>query len=246
MARVALIAGAGLVAANAAPGIGSVGRLSFPGVVRRLPGAAPVVALTFDDGPHPEGTPAVLDTLERLGLSVTFFVMGDAAARHREIVCAAHAAGHQIALHGGRHLPHPLRNPRTLIGELAAAQATIEDITGAAVTAIRAPFGATSATTLLYARRHGLLVAGWTRWGRDWKRHATGRAIAECVTRRLLAGDIILLHDSDRYAAHRCYMPTNAALPAIAGQLAAAGLGTTTLPVLPLTPRPARSAAARP
>ncbi len=226
-----LILAAGLVAANAAPGLGSVGRLRFPGVVRRLPGDVPAVALTFDDGPHPRGTPAILAELDRLGLCATFFVMHDSAARHEGLVRAMCAAGHRVELHGAGHAPHPLRNPHRLTADLATAQRTLENVTGQSVRAIRAPFGATSLATLQYARRHGLLLVSWTRWGRDWQAAATADSIGRRVARGLRAGDILLLHDSDRYGASGSYGRTCRALPAIAHALQRSGLGTRLLPV---------------
>src|SRR5436305_13745898 len=66
-------------------------------------GDAPGVALTFDDGPHPEGTPAVLEVLAGAGARATFFVVGEQVQRRPELVREMVAAGHVVALHGHRH-----------------------------------------------------------------------------------------------------------------------------------------------
>ncbi|HEY2869846.1 MAG TPA: polysaccharide deacetylase family protein [Gaiellales bacterium] len=216
-------------AAYASPGLGAVGRLRYPGVVRRLEGRRDAVALTFDDGPHPAGTPAVLGELDRHSLVATFYVVAARARRHpaelREVV----AAGHQLGLHGGPHLPHALLPPLVLEHVLERARAEIEQLAGAEVRSLRAPFGAASLATLRYAARAGLPLVSWSRWGRDWKRRAAPDAIARRVAGGLEAGDILLLHDSDAYSARGSWERTVAALPEIAGRIRDAGLQTVTV-----------------
>ena len=68
-------------AVYASPGLAAVGSLRYPGVVRHVAGCVDAVALTFDDGPHPEGTPAVLEELERLRMTATFYVVASQARR---------------------------------------------------------------------------------------------------------------------------------------------------------------------
>ncbi|HEY3764859.1 MAG TPA: polysaccharide deacetylase family protein [Gaiellales bacterium] len=203
-----------------------MGRLWYPGVVRHLDAGSGAVALTFDDGPHHDGTPAVLAELDRLGLCATFYVVSSQARRHpgalREIV----SAGHELGLHGGRHLPHPLVPPLVLERMLARARSEVEDLAGVGVRSLRAPFGAASLSTLRFARRSGLPLVSWSRWGRDWEPRATPGAIAQRVAAGATAGDILLLHDSDAYSARGSWQRTVAALPAIAESLATAGLPT--------------------
>ena len=213
-------------AAYASPGLGAVGRLRYPGVVRRVEGCGDAVALTFDDGPHPAGTPAVLAELDRHGLVATFYVVAARARRHpaelREVV----AAGHALGLHGGPHLPHALLPPLVLERALERARAEIEALAGAEVQSVRAPFGAASVATLRYAASSGLPLVSWSRWGRDWEPRAAPDAIARRVAGGVEAGDILLLHDSDAYSAHRSWERTVAALPEIAARIRAAGLET--------------------
>ena len=222
LARLA-VAGA---AVYASPGLAAVGRLRYPGVVRRLPGRADAVALTFDDGPHPEGTPAVLSELDRLGMTATFYVVASRARRCPGVLREIVAAGHELGLHGGRHLPHGLVPPLVLERELGRARAEIETLAGVKLRTLRAPFGAASLATLWFARHSGMPVVGWSRWGRDWERRATPEAIARRVAGAAAGGDILLLHDSDAYSARGSWERTAAALPAIAAALAAAGLRT--------------------
>jgi peptidoglycan/xylan/chitin deacetylase (PgdA/CDA1 family) len=213
-------------AAYASPGIGAVGRLRYPGVVRRLEGAGAVVALTFDDGPHPAGTPAVLAELQRHELRATFYVIAAHARRYPDVVGEIVAAGHELGLHGGPHLPHALLPPLALERVLRRARAEIEDIAGAPVPTLRAPFGAASLATLRFAARSGMPLVSWSRWGRDWEPRAAPEAIARRVAGGVTAGDILLLHDSDAYSARGSWERTVAALPAIADRLRDAGLET--------------------
>jgi peptidoglycan-N-acetylglucosamine deacetylase len=213
------------LAAYASPSL-SVPVRRFPGVVARLPGHTNAVALTFDDGPHPRGTPAVLEALDRAGARATFFVVGEAARRHRGLLAEILSAGHEIALHGDRHLPHALMLPRSVERDLERGRAEVEQEAGVPVTALRAPYGAASLATLAYARRHGLTVAGWTRWGWDWRPGATAGSIAASATRSLRGGEVILLHDSDAYSARESWRATAAAVPLICAELERAGLVT--------------------
>ena len=139
------------------------------------------------------------------------------------------AAGHELGLHGGRHLPHGLVPPLLLERELRRARAEIEDMAGVGLRTLRAPFGAVSLSTLRFASRSGMRVVGWSRWGRDWERRAAPAAIARRVARGAEGGDILLLHDSDAYSAAGSWRRTAAALPEIAELLGERGLGAVTV-----------------
>jgi len=112
-------------------------------VTRRGPARAGAVALTFDDGPHPEGTPAVLAELDRLGLRETFYVVGSQARRYPARLRDVVAAGHELGLHGGRHLPHGLVPPVLLERGLGDARAEIDRVQemGGAVAAVESQVG---------------------------------------------------------------------------------------------------------
>jgi len=211
-------------AVYASPGLGAVGRVRYPGVVRRLEGRADAVALTFDDGPHSAGTPAVLAELDRHGLVATFYVVAAQARRHPAALREVVAAGHELGLHGGPHLPHALLPPLVLERVLERARTEVEELAGADVRSVRAPFGAASLATLRYAARARLPLVSWSRWGRDWEPRAAPDAIARRVAVGLEAGDILLLHDSDAYSARGSWERTVAALPEIAGHIRDAGL----------------------
>jgi peptidoglycan-N-acetylglucosamine deacetylase len=182
------------------------------------------VALTFDDGPHHEGTPAVLAELERLDMRATFYVVATQARRHPQLLRDVVASGHELGLHGGRHLPHALVPPFVLERELHRARAEIETLAGVELRTLRSPFGAVSLSTLRFASQSGMRVVGWSRWGRDWEPRATPAAIARRVAAGAAGGDILLLHDSDAYSAAGSWRRTADALAEVAGLLGERGL----------------------
>jgi peptidoglycan-N-acetylglucosamine deacetylase len=182
------------------------------------------VALTLDDGPHPEGTPAVLDTLERHGARATFFLVGEQVRRSPATARAIVDAGHEVALHGDRHVLLLRRRVNAFADDLDRAMETIADTTGAVPTLYRPPYGVFSSGALAHVRDRGLEPLLWSSWGRDWERRATPASITRRVTRALGAGDVVLLHDSDAYSSPGSWRRTAAALPSILETVAALGL----------------------
>lgn len=193
------------------------------GIERRLD-RADAVALTFDDGPHPEGTPAVLAELARRGARATFFLVGEQVRRQPELACEIAAAGHELALHGDRHALLLRRRVLELADDLARAAATIADATGVVPALYRPPYGVFSSGALALVRRLGYRPLLWSAWGRDWERRATPEAIARRATRRLRGGDVVLLHDSDAYSSAGSWRRTVAALPSVLEAVAALGV----------------------
>lgn len=198
----------------------------------KLPRTLPAggVAITFDDGPHPEGTPAVLDVLARAGVRATFFVIGEQVRRRPELVVRAAAAGHAIALHGDRHRLQLRLSAAAVAEDLTRGVAAIEDATGASPVWHRPPYGIYSPAGLRTARAAGLAPLLWSRWGKDWRKLATPSRIAARATRSLIGGDVILLHDADFYSARDSHRRTVAALQLITAELTRRKLGTV-LPV---------------
>jgi peptidoglycan/xylan/chitin deacetylase (PgdA/CDA1 family) len=198
------------------------------GIERRVPGpaAARCVALTFDDGPHPQGTRAVLDVLAARGVRATFFLVGEQVARDPGLAREIAAAGHTVALHGYRHRNLLRVGPRALSTDLDRAAALIAAATSAPVARYRPPYGVFSPAALVLARRRGWTPTLWSRWGRDWRRDATAERIAATATRGLVEGDVLLLHDADHYSAPGSWRNTAAALPLVLDAIAARGLVT--------------------
>ena len=197
------------------------------GVQRRLDPAVAgprAVGLTFDDGPHAQGTPAVLEVLAARGARATFFLVGEQVERDPGLAREIAAAGHAVALHGHRHRNLLRVGPRALARDLDRGAAVIERATGAAVTRYRPPYGVFSPAALIVARRRGWQPTLWSRWGRDWRRRITPERIAATAARGLVAGDVLLLHDADHYSAPGSWRRTAAALPLILDAIAVQGL----------------------
>src|SRR6185437_6685287 len=125
------------------------------------------VALTFDDGPSPAGTPAVLDRLDRLGLVGTFFVLGSLVERDPDLVAEIRRRGHQVETHGHHHRHHLARTPWWVHRDLAAAAEAMAAV-GVHPRWYRPTYGQATAATLLAARRQGWLPVLWSAWGREW------------------------------------------------------------------------------
>src|SRR5262245_35393760 len=173
------------------------------------------VALTFDDGPHAAGTPAVLEQLDRAGARATFFLVGEQVERHPRLAAEIVAAGHEVGLHGYRHRLLLGRTPGGLARDLERAQDVIETATGTTPTCYRPPYGVFSLGGLHVVRRRGWEPVLWSRWGVDWRARVTPEEIASRATAGLRAGDVVLLHDADHYSAPGSWRRTVAALPAI-------------------------------
>jgi peptidoglycan-N-acetylglucosamine deacetylase len=184
------------------------------------------VALTFDDGPHPQGTPAVLETLREAGAVATFFLAGEQVERRPRLVAEIVAAGHRVELHCHRHRNQLRLTPRQLLTDAERGRAAIEEAGGQAVADYRPPYGIFSAAGLRAVRRRGWRPVLWSRWGRDWRRRATAGSIAAEATAGLRAGDIVLLHDADYYSAPGSWARTAAALPKILEALEGRGLNS--------------------
>ncbi len=182
------------------------------------------IAITFDDGPHPQGTPAVLEALREAAAPATFFLAGEQVQRRPSLVAEIVAAGHRVELHCHRHRNQLRLGPRQLLEDADRAKAAIEEAGGQAVSDYRPPYGIFSAAGLRAVRSRGWRPLLWSRWGRDWTRRATPESIASRATASARAGDILLLHDADYYSAPGSWARTAAALPIILEELEGRGL----------------------
>lgn len=202
--------------------------------VTRLPPAATArgeIAITIDDGPDPEVTPAVLDQLAASGVHATFFCIGERARRHPSLLRRIVAEGHGVQNHSLHHRhDFSLRGPRALEREIAAAQDLLAEIGGTRPHCFRAPAGLRNPLLDPVLHRLGLHLVSWTRRGYDTRDADGGR-----VLRRLLdtagpaAGEILLLHDGHarRDAGGRPLVLT--VLPRLLAACRAAGLRPVTL-----------------
>jgi peptidoglycan/xylan/chitin deacetylase (PgdA/CDA1 family) len=222
-AAAATVLHAGPALAPVVPGLGDA-----LGIAMRLR-LTDGVALTFDDGPHPQGTPAVLETLREAGATATFFLAGEQVVRRPALAAEIVSAGHRVELHCHRHRNLLRLTVREFLEDAERARAAIEEATGQAIADYRPPYGIFSAATLQAVRRRGWRPLLWSRWGRDWTRRATPESIARRASSGIEAGDVVLLHDADYYSARGSWVGTAAALPAILAELERRGLKTVSL-----------------
>jgi peptidoglycan-N-acetylglucosamine deacetylase len=188
------------------------------------------VALTFDDGPDPDGTPAVLDALETARMKATFFLVGEQVEAHPELAREIASRGHALQAHCFDHTHHErLADPKD---DLWRTIETIFKATGVAPTHQRPPYGRFTPASHEACLQAGLQPVYWSAWGEDWEDLRPDR-IADFVTRDLSDGVVILLHDSARYAHRPSAQATAAAVPLIAAAMADRGLGARTISAAP-------------
>lgn len=200
----------------------------FGDVVSRGPRGRSEVALTFDDGPHPNTTPQVLRVLERTPHRATFFVLGEKVRKYPEVARAIVDGGHTIAIHGETHdRLHSFRMPWRVRDELVRAGDAIEAATGKRAHLFRPPLGHTTPATLRGARSAGVKPIGWSARGYDGLRGRPPEAVVRGVVRSLDDGAIVLLHDA---AENDDFVPAGVlALPALLDELARRGLQSVAL-----------------
>ncbi len=207
-----------------APVVPSVAELL--GLPRRID-RPDAVALTFDDGPHAEGTPAVLEALRERDATAIFFLCGEQVEREPALTAEIPVAGHRVAVHGHRHRNPRRLPPRVFVEDLERGIAAIEGATGIRPDLYRPPYGILSLPGIAEVRARGMEPLLWSRWGHDWRGSRRPEAIAAEATEDLRGGDVLLLHDADHYSAPGCWRNTVAALPAILDRIGAAGLVAT-------------------
>lgn len=204
----------------------------FGPIVARIPGRPGMVALTFDDGPHPSHTRAILDALEAAGARGTFFLVGHAVERFPDLAREILVRGHQVAQHGFQHRWQLIFSPRKLADDFARAVRAVQLATGRAPRWYRPPFGIAT-PEILDVVRPAFRLAGWAVRPFDG-----GTPDADEVRRRVAskiqAGDIVLLHDAARD--ERSEPPAVRALPGILRDLGARGLRSVTLAELACEP----------
>ncbi len=155
------------------------------------------IALTIDDGPDPVVTPQVLDTLDRYAAQVTFFCIGEKAARYPDLCREIVRRGHAVENHSQHHRHYfALMGPAGLMRELQAAQDTLTTISGQQPLFFRAPAGLRNPFLDPVLARLGLRLASWSARGFDTRICDVAR-VKNSLLRGLRAGAILLLHDGN-------------------------------------------------
>jgi peptidoglycan/xylan/chitin deacetylase (PgdA/CDA1 family) len=153
--------------------------------------AAGVVYLTFDDGPTPPYTAQVLDLLHRYDARATFFVLGRNGKQHRDMLQAAHDAGHVLANHTWSHRSLSGISQEAFDDEILQTEELLAEW---AAPCLRPPYGATDSFTRAYAAELGYDVILWNLDTLDWSRPGP-EAIVAAVTDNVYSTAIVLMHD---------------------------------------------------
>jgi peptidoglycan/xylan/chitin deacetylase (PgdA/CDA1 family) len=195
----------------------------FGDVVWRGTSSANGLALTFDDGPNPATTPRILELLARAGARATFFVLGEKAERHPDVLRAVVAGGHSLGVHGYRHdRLYAFKSPSAVEQDIRRACDVVEREAGVRAKWFRPPVGQVSPRTSEGAKRAGVDIVAWSVRGLDGVRRADPARVAARVERGLEPGAIVLLHDS---AERDDFSPASLdALPRILDSIARRGL----------------------
>jgi peptidoglycan/xylan/chitin deacetylase (PgdA/CDA1 family) len=166
--------------------------LNVTGTITHVFTRDPVAALTFDDGPRPEFTPHLLDILDRHGAQATFFMVGQAAQNHPELVQQIAQAGHAIGNHSWDHPSFPLITGRERRAQLRACAKAIAPY---GQPLFRPPYGHQSTASRLDAFWLGYQVVTWNLHAYDWLDHDANWMVNRLMN-QIRPGSIVLLHDT--------------------------------------------------
>lgn len=156
---------------------------------------ASAMVLTFDDGPDPRYTPAILDTLARHHVRAMFFVCGEMATENRDLLRRMTAEGHVIGNHTWTHpLITTLSRP-AIASEIGRTSEVVQQAVGEAPLWFRAPYGAWNRAAFEIGAELGMEPLAWTVDSLDWKEPGT-TAIVSRVLKGAGPGVIVLNHDA--------------------------------------------------
>lgn len=181
------------------------------GVICRGPAGAGGVAFTFDDGPDPEGTPAVADILEAAGFRGTFFVLSHRLRRFGHVAREMVQRGHEVALHGLTHRHLWLQGPVATLRQVRLGVQAIEAATGVRPRFYRPPWGHFNGGAAWAARRMGLAVVLWSSAPPDYRPALALPRLREAMIRGVEPGAIIDLHDAGPAGAREALLQSLAA-----------------------------------
>jgi peptidoglycan-N-acetylglucosamine deacetylase len=177
-----------------------------------------VAALTFDDGPHPQSTPALLDVLEQYQVHATFFMLGELAQQYPELVRKVAQAGHAIGNHSWDHPRFSVISSRDQRWQMRACERALAPY---GQRLFRPPFGQHDAASRFNAWWLGYRVIMWDLDARDWI-DDNAHSIAARLVHRMHSGSIVLLHDGLSHPTEERYVnrqPMHEAITMVLQQL---------------------------
>ena len=186
-----------------------LGRL-FPDfvLVKGRTAPTPRVALTFDDGPHPDNTKRLLDILDRNDVRATFFLLGSEVEKHPALARDILGRGHQIGNHGYSHLDAKRTRRDLYIADTNRAQEILQDAVGTPLKRIfRPPHGTITGAAFLTLARSGYRFVFWSADSRDSFITSPMELVSHVASLQVADGDILLFHED--------YAHTVASLPEV-------------------------------
>ena len=168
------------------------------------------VALTFDDGPDPATTPRVLDLLAEYGARATFFVIGEKALAHPELLRRMRDLGHEVATHGFRHGWREILTPERARAQVQRGVDSIVSTLGTSPKYFRPPYGVATPALAAALEGSGLTVVGWSLRTRDGRGRGDPAERAQWTVSTARTGDVILMHDAPETSGGR--MPLGPAM----------------------------------
>lgn len=155
-----------------------------------------IIAITFDDGPHPEITPKLLDFLTQENIYATFFCIGERINEHPEVIQRAHKDGHLIGNHSyTHHRWFDLFGKKKMIKEIEQTNEAIMKLIGKYPILFRPPYGVTNPTLKGALKKTNMISAGWSLRSFDTVKNADH--VIRKLIRNTKPGDVILFHDND-------------------------------------------------
>lgn len=166
-------------------------RWLYPSAIWRMDPNEKAVYLTFDDGPIPESTPWLLDTLDRYGVKATFFMVGDNVRKYPELYEEIRRRGHRLGNHTFNHLGGITVSSKRFLRNANEADRYIHS------NLFRPPRGWMKNAQYIHIRRHYTIIM-WDLVTRDYSRHLTAQDVVNNVKKYVRNGSIITFHDSLR------------------------------------------------
>lgn len=152
------------------------------------------VSLTFDDGPDERYTPELLDLLKQHEIKATFFVLGEKAEQHPELIKRMAREGHTVGLHANRHVGAPFQSYRAMKKDFHHS-VIILTLLGIKIKYYRPPWGLVNIGSRKFIREYDFKPVLWTIHARDWSARVDHNQIEKVLVDDVRPGDIVLLHD---------------------------------------------------
>ena len=170
----------------------------YPDLLWRMPTRERVAYLTFDDGPTPALTLRLLELLDRFSAKASFFILGEQAVRHPDLLLEIVAQGHTIGNHTYSHPDAWYAPPPQVLAELNRTTALLEEMTGAPIRWMRPPYGRFTRSMRHWCQTHHQRLTMWDVMPGDFMPGITQQHIERLVLRTARPGSIIVLHDNPK------------------------------------------------